>query len=786
MIRLFPRYFSYVMRSPVLLTIIGFASIWAGPATQALGQKIIDMKVRGNQKVESEAILTILGTQKGKDLDRDKVHADITELYELGYFSDIRFFKEDVAGGIVVTVEVKEKPSIIAIEFQGLDELGEDDFKEKLLSQLYTIVNEATITTDLRMIEKQYLEKGFFLAQARYELDPSPNNPHEITLKFIVDEGGKVMVGDVFIEGNEYFSDADLIANFFSKPLTRGSTFAQPGSVYNDEFLQRDLEVTSFLYKDQGFAEVKVSNANVIMDKDRRFVRVTFGVEEGIQYSIGSIEFSGDILYPEEQLREWMQLKDGDLFRFSLFRKDIEKLVDKYGDKGYAFVDVNPIPRFDREKKLVHLNYAIDKGQKVYFGDLLIEGNVKTRDNVIRREFEVADSELYSGTRLALSKRNIERLGYFEEVQSIKKRDDKDPSVINYTFKVKEKPTGQLQAALGFSPGAESSSESSWFGQGRYNEENQSGTGIKTNVTGRWNGGNNYSLELGVSNPRVNDSDWSLGGRTFWRNSVRYISNDLDIQERRVGGSVTLGRRLFELVRGSIGYRYAKISQQSRIFLLERFKEDGVASTLILGLSRDNTNNYIDPSDGMRSRITQSFTGGPMLGGNRQFMETRVSNAVYLPVDFTDTYRTYFRINSVLGLLYPYGDKAIPFYDRYRQGGPDDMRGFRYNTLGPYFNIVQAPGDDIRLVNTGGTKELLFQFEYFFPLIQDANIKGILFTDWGRVYDDNESLALKGFYRDVGFGFRWITPIAPFRFEWAYPIVNGEIGDLEFIFSLGF
>lgn len=755
-------------------------------STSAFGQVINHMEVRGNLKVESDAILTILKSQKGQNLDPKAVQEDIVELYNLGYFSDIRVYRKPQAGGIVLIFDVKEKPSIVDIAYVGLEELTEEDFKDKLETQLYTIVNESVINNDLRMIEKQYLEKGFYLAKATYELEPKPDNKHEVTLKYVVDEGGKVMVGDMFIQGNEFFTDAELVDNYISKPVTRSSTFGTPGSVYNEEFLKRDIEVTSFLYKDRGFAEVNVSNPTVIMDTDREFVRVSFEVEEGIQYSIGSIDISGDLLYPKEDLKEWMKLQKGEIFRFSWFRKDIEMLVDKYGDKGYAFVDVNPIHRFDREKAVVHLNYQIDKGQKVFFGQLHVVGNTKTRDNVIRREFEVADSELYSGTKLTQSKRNIERLGFFEEVQSIKKRDEKEGNLLHFRFKVKEKPTGQLQAAVGFSPGAKRSNESSWFGQGRYNEENQSGLGWKSNVTGRWNGGNNYSLETSLTNPRVNDSRWSLGGSGFWRNQVRFISDGLQVQERRVGGSLTVGKRLFELVNGSVSYRYSKITQHSDAFLFERFKENGIASSLIFGLSRDDTNNYLDPSEGTRARISQRITGGPILGGNRQYLETRSSASVYVPVDFTETYRTYFKLKGVVGFLNPYQSKQIPFFDRYRQGGPDDMRGFQFNSLGPKFTIMQSPDDSGRTINKGGTKELLFQVEYFFPIIQDANIKGLFFTDIGRVYDDNEDIELTGFHRDVGFGFRWITPIAPFRFEWAYPIVDGEVGDLEFIFSLGF
>ena len=743
------------------------------------------MSVRGNAKVESEAILTTLTTQLDSTLSRDVVRQDILALYDLGYFSDVRFYKEKASGGVHVIVEVKEKPAVVAIRYTGLDELSEDDFKEKMETELFTIVDEGAITNDVRMIEKAYLEKGFYLAKASYKLVPVENNPQQVEVEIDVDEGGKVLVGEVHILGNDYFSDSDLINQFYSKPYTRSSTFSAPGSVYNDDFLKRDAEFMAYLYKDQGFAEVKVAKPVTVMDEDRSFVRVTFEVEEGIQYSVGSVAFSGDLLFEEKELLEAMNLKDGDLFRFTLFRKDIEILMDKYGDKGYAFTDVNPIPRFDKEKKLVHLNYNIEKGEKVYFGEFTFSGNTKTRDNVIRRELEVTDGELYSGTRLNISKRNIERLGYFEEVQTIKKRDPEKANVLNYKFKIKEKPTGQLQAALGFSPSSDSN-ENRFFGQGRYSEDNQSGYGWKTSFTGRWNGGNNYSLELGFRNPRVNDSYWSFGVNGFTKNEVRTLTSDgVQIQESRDGFSVSIGRRVWELIRASIAVKFTKITQDSDVFILQRFKQDGQSHALVFSLSRNNTNNYLDPSDGSSLRLSQQITGG-ILGGNRQFYETLADAAYYHPIDFTDTYRTYFKFHGRFGFLWPFEGESIPLFNRYSLGGPENLRGYDYRSIGPKFNILRAPGAFPSEINLGGNKQALFQIEYFFPVIREANIKGLLFYDTGRVYSESEAVDFKNFSSDVGFGFRWITPVAPFRFEWAYPIEDGELGDYEFIFYLGY
>jgi outer membrane protein insertion porin family len=758
----------------------------ANSQTNDESQIVKQIIVEGNRKVESDAVLTTIKTRAEDRLDVKKIREDIKALHELGYFSDIKVFTEPMAGGIQLIYAVKEKASIIEIKFNGLTELTEEDFKDKLETKLYTIVNENQINNDLRVIERQYLEKGFFLASASYKLEPKDGNENEVILNYNIEEGGKVQVAELDIIGNKYYSDADLIDKFASKPVTRSSTFQTPGSLYSDELVKRDLEIMAYLYKDQGFAEVKVAKPVEVMDPDREFVRITFEVEEGIQYNVGTIDITGDMLFDKQELLDSLKLKPGALFRYSYFSKDVETLFNKYADKGYAFTDVNPIPTFERDKKLVNLNFNITKGEKVYFGEITIVGNTKTRDNVIRREIEIADSELYNQTNLTKSKTNVERLGFFEEVQSIKKRDDKEPNILHYKFKIKEKPTGQLQAALGFSPGKKDVDQSNWFGQGRYSEENQSGRGWKTGLSAKWNGGKNYSLDLNMKDPRVNDSQWSLGFGGYLSNSVINRSG-IEIQQRTIGGNVEVGRSLFELVRGTITYQIEKTTQLSDTFLINRLREEGVESSIILGLHRNSTDNYIDPSDGSVLRLTQKFTGGPILKGDHQYLETTAAGDYYYPIDFTETYRTYFHGHSSYKMLWPAGDKQIPLSKRYLLGGYDDLRGYPIETIGPKFYILNAPGDIGRDFPKGGTKRVLFQLEYFFPIIKEANIKGLLFTDKGRVYDDNEPFTLTGYRSDVGFGFRWITPIAPFRFEFAYPIENGKLGDdRQFIFYIGF
>lgn len=760
--------------------------------SQSSSKKIAELMIVGNAQVETAAIVNILETKVGQEVHPNSISKDIRAIYDLGYFSDIQVYKENRSdGNILLKIIVKEKPSITAIDFKGLEEVKKDDIKKAMETKLYTIIDEGSIISDMRMIEKKYAEKGFFLTQVTYSLKKI--NDKESHLTFHVDEKGKLLVGDVHILGNHYFTVSDLTSRMALQPYTRWSASLGSGSLYQEMFLKRDVEYLSYYYKDNGFAEVKVAAPITILDVDRRFVRITFEIEEGIQYSIGELKVSGDVgegLYSIEELIEKMKLKQDEIFRYSHFARDIEMLVDQYGDLGYAYVDVNPLTKFNKETKTVDIEYIITKGEKVYFGNLDIIGNVKTRDNVIRRELKVFDSELYSGTRLSQSKNDINRLGFFEEVQVIKERDEEAQNLLNLKFKVKEKPTGQLQAAIGYSPSGGSSSKATVFGQGKYDEKNQSGKAWNTNLTAKFGDKDSMEFETGFFDPRVHDSQWSLGINLGMKKQVVNYATGVEVKEEHKSLGLKVGRTLFEKVKGIISLRHNRIRQSDRYdyYLSDSYRKDGIKNSLAATIARRDLDNYLDPTEGSDLAITQKLTGG-FLGGHYDFLETSANFDYYYPVDFTETYRTYFKWKWSLGKLESYKESVIPASDRYRLGFYD-LRGYKYATVGPKDRRGLSPHSSFIDYNVGGDKLIYFQLEYFIPLIPQAGIKGVLFADAGQVFieEDPFSFDFKKYKKDIGFGFRWLTPIAPFRFEWAYPYDDEKksFGDMEFIFNIGF
>lgn len=783
-LKIYSRIYLRICFGLCLGSLVAMSGILSEKSMAQTSQEIIkEIVVRGNGRVEKDAIFTVMKSQVGSPLQESLIQEDIKSLYALGYFNDLRIFKtKNEAGGVVVVVQVAERPAITSILFDGMNEVKEDDLKDKLETKIYTIVNEATINADLRIIEKQYADKGFYLSRVSYRLEK--DGPNDVSLKFTVEEGKMVQVGEVVINGNTFFKDEELLQKMGSKPLTRSSAYGS-SSLYKEDFVKNDVNIIGYLYRDQGFAEVQVGKPLQSMDPDRGFVRITFKVEEGLQYSVGSLDVSGDLLIPKEQLIESMKLKPGELFRYGRFTQDIEMLQDKYGDLGYAYADINPIVTYDKDKKLATINYEVAKGEKVYFGELIIIGNTKTRDNVMRREFEISDGSLYSGTGLNNSRKEMARLGFFEDVQVIKERSEKDQSVVDLKYKVKEKPTGQLNASIGYTP-PQGDAASGAFGQGSYEEQNQNGMGNQTYVRLKYTDDKNYDLDLGFTNPRVNDGPWLAGANVRYANRNETRLKDIKVEEKEYGSSVFVGRKIIERVSARVTYQISKTEQQASRFLNKKFQDKGVKSSLILSVGRYDTNDNQSPTEGSEITLRQRFTGGPVLKGDSRFMETTLDGAYYYPVDFGESYRTNFRLYGNLSYIYPFYGTDVPFTERYRLGGFNDLRGYDFDEIGPRFILFNTPNGIAEEVPRGGDKKLFFQFEYFMPLIQEAGIRALLFADTGRVFDDNEALSFSKMKRDVGFGIRWQTPIAPFRFEYAYPIENGKLGEGVPIFSIGY
>ena len=771
--------------SLLLINLIFFGFSFVGRASAT---EVTSIVIEGNVRLENAAVRKLIETKEGESFDPKQIKKDIKSIYELGVLSSVRVYKEkDGDGKVKLFYVLKEKPFIRDIKFIGAKKFTSETLSDLISSKNHTVINEEKALKDRAAIEKKYKEKGFFLVNVSYKVVPSDKG--ESDLHFIISEGDKIVIGDITFIGNEYFSSSELLQQVFSGTKTRLNSIMSSRSNYSPEIIARDVAVLGYFYKNNGFARASVSRPTILIDKDKKYARIIIKIDEGKQYKVKEISFAGDVggdLYSEETLREETKLKPGGIFRQSSFAADIEKLGDLYGDKGYAYAYVNPIPTYDDENALISLDYKIFKRSKIYIGEIKVVGNTNTRDNVIRRELvKINDGSLYSGSGLSQSRRNIMSLGFFEEVKISKDRSSEAEDILDIKISVKEKSTGQLRASFGATPSGEGGF-GGVYGEGSYEQPNQFGRGWSLRGTGRYYNPTNYLFSLDFANPRVADTFWHSGASVSWSSQLANYGIDFSSLKNELRFNLTVGHLIVEKLNGYINYGYERrMLQEDNILVPDLIPLNSTVSSIGLRLSRKNVDNFLDPSDGTALSLRHKFIGG-ILGGSEKYMESLLDFKYYYPIALSDEYNIVFKWNNVANRLWNIG-QPISLLSRYRLGGPSDLRGYDYESIGPV-SYYKLPGnEEIKKFNRGGYLKFYTQFELIFPLFAKGMVKGVLFADAGEVLSEGERLAFRTLKYDFGFGFRWKSPIAPLRFEWAYPLdaETMEVGNPKFIFAAG-
>ena len=348
-----------------------------------------------------------------------------------------------------MTYTVTEKPSISEIEYKGNDELEDTELKETTAIKPYEILNMAKIREAADKLEKLYEDKGYFLARINFKVEPT-KDPDNVKLVFEITENDKVRVKRISFIGNKRIAAGKLKANLATQEGSFFSFVSGSGAFKQDAF-DRDVQLLNYLYFNEGYVQVKIDRPQVYVTPDKKAIYISIRVEEGEQFKVGSVDFTGDLLFSRPELFETTHIQEQDIFRYQILQDDLKALQAKYGDLGYAYA--NPIPRTrireaDRE---VDITFEIDKGYKVYIGKINMVGDSKTRDKVIRREMRIVEGELYNETRKRESLENVKRLGYFEEVNFNTKTPKGRNDIMDIDVVVKERNTGTIQVGAGYS-----------------------------------------------------------------------------------------------------------------------------------------------------------------------------------------------------------------------------------------------------------------------------------------------------------------------------------------------
>jgi outer membrane protein insertion porin family len=746
-------------------------------ATFGEGEKIDKVQVKGNRRIEASAILNVIKVKSGDLLNTGKVDSDIHAIYNLGHFQDVRVDTVKGEKGVILTYIVLEKPIVREIDIEGNKEIKEDKIREVLELKPTNIFSPKELTKSVKKIKKLYADEGYYLAEVDTTTLKKSNT--DVRVVFKINEGKKILIKEIRFEGNRAFTNKKLKKAMETKEQWFLSWITDAGT-YKEDVLKNDTGLIADVYYNNGYANVKVGEPKVELEADKKALIVTIGITEGDQFRTGSIGFKGDLLEGQEELAKKVKLKTGEIFDRSLLRGDVFTLTDLYADKGYAFTNVTPISKMNNDKKTIDITFEFEKGEKVYIDRINISGNTRTRDKVVRRELKLAEGDLYGATPLKKSKQSLMNTGFFEEANISTKKGSED-NKLNMNVEVKEKSTGQ------FSIGAGYSSLNGVMGQGSVQQSNYLGLGLKAIASVSF-GTKAQMYNLGLTDPYFMDTKWTVGG-DLYRTQYNYV----DYTRRATGFDTKAGYTLSDTLSTLWVYKYEvkKIFNESPALVDNILRgvilaptTDYSTSSITGNLTRNTTDYHLDPTSGMTNNLSMEFAG---LGGSTRFLRYMGDTRVFFP----GFWGSVISLNGAFGHIMSLG-KVIPIDEMYYLGGINTIRGYYDRSVSPFTTAI-IPGTNPVNMNTtlsqvhafiGGDTEIYSNLEYVFPILKEAGLKGLLFTDVGDAYNGIDKVFSR-FQASYGFGFRWLSPMGPLRIEYGIPVnprdgIDKSSGRLEF------
>ncbi len=733
----------------------------------AFGQQVGEIRIEGNRFLEEETVRSFLSMEEGDTYDADKVTSDIHALYNSGFVKDVvveKTYTTDTGRPrLLLIYRITEKPMVKEVRFEGADHLTEEELDSISDIKARSVYDPAKVRNVRYKLLEKYAEDGYFMARVNVEVKEA--GPNQVEVIFWIEEGRKPVVGEINFYGNEKISEREL--ERYMKTKEEGVFTANK---YSREDWERDQYLLDFFYEDQGYLESSFTSSERTLTEDRRYVNIGIGIEEGPQYSVGEISVTGDLLIPEEEIKQGFKLETGEIFRKSHLLKDRQYLEDLYGVEGYALVLIRPDLKLDRENRIVDVTWDIHKGPKVYIERIEVTGNQKTYDKVVRRQLEVKEGQLFNTESTRKSRDRIRQLGYFNEIQIVPKRGSQ-PNQVVLDVAVKEARQGSLSAGAGVS-----STSSEYFFSLQYQQKNFLGRGMNLSAQAMVSE-NTQTYYLDYSDPYFLDSEWYFGLNLF-SNELYYI----EFVNRRQGGRVTVGREIPHLsrVRFYLSYSYLITdleSYESSSSIYRKQPSNTSIGSMEFTLERNTLDNNIDPTDGAKLSYTGEIAGHGMFGGENDYLKNRIRFWYFQPL-IQDTYMS-FR-SRASWMSYDQGDWLL-ISERYFLGGQYNMRGYEVATVSPMFRE-----DDGELTPIGGNKEVYMTAEYIVPLSPEMGLKAAVFYDVGNAYNDGQPIDLTDVRQDWGFGIRWRSPMGPLRFELAFPINPRPIDDEhQFVFALG-
>ena len=765
------------MRRCLLRALLSLTAILFSCQTFADGFIIKDIQVQGLERISSGAVFSQMAIDIGDRFDTTQSSDLIRSLYKSGFFDDIALGHD----GDVLIVKVKERPAIADISFEGNKDIPTDKLKEALEQADIAkgrVFNRSVLEDLERELRQQYFSRGKYNLKIDTEVKELKDNRVDIDIK--ISEGVVTKIKRVNIIGNTHFADQELMKDFGSGIPSWWALLSSKDE-YSKQKLAGDLEILRSFYLDRGYVNFNIDSTQVTITPDKKDIFVTINITEGEKYSVSDVTFGGNLIYPEKELRKELTLTEGETFSRAKIATSTKALKDKLGAEGYAFSEVDVIPKLGEADNTAALTFQVKPGKRVYVRRINFYGNSKTRDEVLRREMRQMEGGWFSTPKVNRSRVRIQRLPFIESINIERKRVAGRDDLVDLDIRVTERFAGSFSANVGYSEG-----QGLVFGLS-LNQENAFGSGQRLALELNNSKANNtYSISF--TDPYYTLDGVSRGFTAFYRTTDAKEANVSAYLADRWGLGMNYGIPLteYDFIRFNLNYEHTKIKttddtpQEIDRFLAENGDDYGMF-LLSSSYSHDTRDRTIFPNEGNLQRFRLEAT---VPGSDLDYYKTSYRSLWFWPINDTYTFST--MADVAYGDGYG-GTSELPFFERYYAGGIRSVRGYDSNSLGP----LSTPREGRGTVGDpfGGNFRLLANAQIYFPAPfakDNKSARMSLFFDAGNVFSDPDDFEASELRTSVGLSFEWLTPVGPLVFSLADPI-NDKPGDdkQSFQFSIG-
>ena len=733
-------------------------------AAQQGTTRITEIRVVGTKRIDPSTVNSYVQIQPGDTYDPALIDASLKSLFNTGLFADVTLRRE----GDALIIQVVENPIVNRIAFEGNKRLADEVLDAEVTLRPRIVYTRTKVQNDVKRLLDIYRRSGRFGATVEPKVIQLPEN--RVDLVFEVDEGPSTGIRSINFIGNKRFSDGSL-RETIQTDESAFWRFLTSNDTYDPDRLSFDRELLRRFYLSEGYADFRVVSAIAELTEDREDFVITFTVEEGPEYSFGKVAVTSRLRDIEPQELESLIVgAEGDRYNADEVEETVQALTADLGARGFAFVDIRPRVNRDRELRVLDVTYEISEGPRVFVERINISGNVRTLDQVIRREFTIAEGDAFNTAKLRTTRERLNNLGFFSRVDiSNDPGDAPDRTVINVA--VEEKSTGELSIGAGFS------SNSGPLGDIAIRERNLLGRGQDLRL-GLSLGLEQQRIDLSFTEPYFLDRDLAAGFDVFIRTTD--LSDESSFEEDERGFALRMGYQLEPKLRHTVRYSLLQQSvenvESTASQVVKAQAGSHVTSSIGNEFFLDRLNRRFNPTDGYFGSYNVSVAG---LGGSDQFLRNQLEAGVYTPIFGTSVTAS---LTGEVGHVFTFDDDIVRLTNRFYLGG-SSMRGFESAGVGPR----DLTTDDA----IGGHQFYSGTAEVTFPLglPEEFDIKGSVFSDFGSAWgvdDPFPNLVDDATPRvSLGFGLGWVSPFGPLRVDFASAILK-ESYDKTQTFSFNF